>query len=117
MNNKIITPHDTSGEDAYALIFDGDQIWDDVNDVFEAWDDADIDDYDVVLAELGTSKIYSGDFPAAIPPGIYTIIVRTGSPAAAGDNPIAGLSYVYWSGSQLAVDSGVMLAQAQGRRS
>ena len=116
MNNKIITPHDTTGLNAYALIFEGDQIWDNVNDVIVAWDDADVLDYDVPMAELGTSKIYSGTFPAAVPPGTYTIIVRTGVPAA-DDDPIAGISFVRWNGSELAVDAGVMLAQAQGRRS
>lgn len=117
MNNKILTPHDVAGDSVYALVLEGAEVWSLVGVDFETWVNANIDDYDIQMTELDTGcKIYAVDFPANIPPGTYTIIIRVGIPGV-GDNPIAGISFVHWDGTKLAIDAGVMLAQSQSRRS
>ncbi len=56
------------GNVLYALIWrkSDDKVWNSTDSTFDTYTDADIDKYDVVLANQADSDYYSVDFPSAI---------------------------------------------------
>ncbi len=67
MSNEIWTSFE-EGETLYALIWrkSDDKVWNNTDSTFDTYTDADIDKYDVVLANQSDSDYYSVDFPAGI---------------------------------------------------
>lgn len=76
------------------------QIWNTAGVAFEAYNTANIADYDIALTEQGTaSGYYAGNMPA-VTAGTYNVIVKNragGSPAESDITVAAGL--IGWNGS------------------
>ena len=89
----------------YALIWrqTDDKVYDVVagSDTFDTYTDADIDDYDVPLANHADSDYHSVDFPSGISAGIYRVQVMHqigGSIDADADIAVAQ-GEIYWDGT------------------
>jgi hypothetical protein len=67
MANEIYATFD-EGETLYVLIWrkTDDKVWNNTDSQWDTYTDADIDKYDVVLANQADSDYYSVDFPSAI---------------------------------------------------
>ena len=67
ISNEIYHSFD-EGNTLYALIWrkSDDKVWNNTDSTFDTYTDADIDKYDVVLANQVDSDYYSVDFPSAI---------------------------------------------------
>ena len=94
----------------YALIFDrrNGQVARTTTQVFEDYNSANYADYDVPYTEFGTnSNVYSADFPAWIPAGVYEIItkIRSGGSPVEADARVAsgkgGGETFYWNGDRI----------------
>lgn len=75
-----------SGKTLYCILFNSTgQVWNTSTSLFEAYLTANVLNYVVSLAGLGSaSSFYTGNFPSAIPAGTYDIIAKQqigGSPA------------------------------------
>ena len=77
MANEIYATHE-EGKVLYALIWrkSDDKVWNNTDSTFDTYTDADIDKYDVVLANQVDSDYYSVDFPAAITADLATYRVQ-----------------------------------------
>lgn len=104
MANEIWTSFE-EGETLYALIFrkTNDKVYDAVagSDTFDTYTDADIDDYDVALANQADSDYYSVDFPSGISAGVYRIqiLLQVGSSINADDDIVIAQGEIYWDGT------------------
>ena len=75
MANEIWHTFDEA-DDLYALIWrkTDDKVWNNTDSQFDVYTDADIDKYDVVLANQVDSDYHSVDFPSAITTeGVYRV--------------------------------------------
>ncbi len=91
------------GNTLYALIWrqTDDKVWNNTDSQFDVYTDADIDKYDVVLANQVDSDYYSVDFPSAIGTGVYRVQVMKqagGSIDADNDTGVAQ-GELYWDGT------------------
>lgn len=104
MAGEIQTPFDQSGLTLYAQIRNiFGQIWNTASSAFQAYATANITDYDIALTEQGSaSKYYTGNFPTAIPRGLYfvTVKIRAGASPAESDL-LAGAGEYLWTGVAL----------------
>lgn len=89
----------------YAIVFNSvGQAWDTTGTpAFETYVPGSQGDYDIAVAELGgagNSGIYAGDFPSAILPGLYRVVVyeQAGGSPAATDAPVWGME-INWDGA------------------
>lgn len=76
------------------------QIWNTAGAAFEAYQTANVTDYDVALAEQGTaSRFYVGDMPA-VGDGVFSVTAhkRAGGSPAEGD-PVVGMGDLQFRGS------------------
>ena len=78
-------------------------VWNTASSAFQAWDDANIADYDLTLTEQGASGHFIGDMPAAAA-GVYSFEVRY--PADQSDpvvlvptDPVVAVGELHWSGT------------------
>jgi len=97
----------------FAAIFKNDAGTYKVNiaggDTWEAWNDVNVDDYDIPLTERGGGGMYTSTFPV-IAAGVYFIVIYQGSALDGSDPPVGG-NEVYWNGSSaINISSGVNLA-------
>lgn len=102
MPNEIYMTYD-EGNTLYALIWrkTDDLVWNDLAGAFETYTDADIDEYDIPLANQVDSDYYSVDFPAAITvEGNYRvqIMLQAGAIDADADFGIAQ-GEIQWGGT------------------
>lgn len=90
-----------SGKTTYFVIRNSvGLIWNGV--AFEAYDALNWTDYDVAAVEQGNSGFYTGNFPSAIPAGVYSVVAKEqlgGSPAE-NDLTIA-VGELQWGGSDV----------------
>lgn len=105
MAKEIQAVHSTSGATLYAMLFSATGGIYNSNGFpagFEAYQTANIADYDIALTEQGTaSKIWMGDMPA-VAVGVYGLVVRVraGGAPAESDSFVTG-GQVFWSGTAL----------------
>ena len=89
----------------YALIWrqTDDKVYDAVagSDTFDTYTDADIDDYDVALANHADSDYHSVDFPSDISAGVYRVQImhQVGGAIDADADVSVGQGEIYWGGS------------------
>lgn len=77
------------------------QVWYTVTPAFEAYSTAHVASYAVTMTEAGTASGYfTGDFPSAIPAGLYDVIyfILTGGSLAEGDTKVS-IEQIQWSGT------------------
>ena len=98
--------HDETAVNLYMLIWSSDaqKIFDATTDlIFEAYQTANLGDYDIAGTELGTaSRRYSFTIPSTVGNGDYDIVIhkRVGGAPAEGD-PVVGTGSIVWNGSAL----------------
>ena len=104
MANEILASYDT-GETLYALVFNAaGQVWDQTlagaAGAFTAYAAADIDQYDVPLAEIAANSTqYRGTFPPNIVTGVFSVVLYEqagGAPVVADDERIGETATMYW---------------------
>jgi len=104
MANEIWHTYE-EGLTLYALIWrkTDDKIYDVVagSDTFDTYTDADIDTYDLVLANAADSDYYSVDFPSGISAGVYRVQVmrQIGGSIDADDDTGVAQGEIYWDGT------------------
>ncbi len=110
MANEIQATYDT-GETLYALVFRADgQVWDQTldgaNGDWTPFDNANLVNYDVVLAEIDDdtddSGQYRGTFPPNIASGVYSVplyLQAGGGPVWADDDRIGETGTMHWNTS------------------
>jgi len=97
--NELSVRH-TSGGAVYAVLMNATgRIYNTVTAGFETPQDANWSDYDITLAEAGTTGIYRGDMPS-VAAGIYYVVafVQSGGSPAVGDSDI-GDGKIEWDGT------------------
>jgi len=98
MANEIAVDFITNQTSVYACVFNtSKQVATVATGVFGTWNPANIDDYDVALAENGGGGMFWGDFPSTIAAGDYIVMVYQGSKAD-GDTEL-GSADVRWNGT------------------
>lgn len=117
MANDVFTlQHDTTGANLYALIRDDDGNVADVavDNAFEAFADASLDDYDLAGTEQGTaSRCYAFTFPSWISAGTYKVDIfeqAGGTPAVTDD--LVGSGVIEWDGSAIVSQAAKLIAIA-----
>jgi hypothetical protein len=115
--NEIYATYD-EGNTLYALIWRkaDDLVWNDLSGAFETYTDADIDEYDIPLANQVDSDYYSADFPVAITgtdPEAYRVQVML-QPGAIDADADFGIfqGEIIWDGTQ-EIDLGVLFTSNQ----
>ena len=105
MSNEIWATYE-EGNDLYALVWraSDDKVWDNTASAWDTYTDADIDDYDVALANQADSDYYSVDFPAGITSTTQQayraqIMLRPGAIDADADFTVGTLE-IFWNGSE-----------------
>lgn len=87
----------------YALIWrqTDDKVYDAAANTFDTYTDADIDDYDVPLANHADSDYHSVDFPGDITAGVYRVQVflQVGGAIDADLDYAVAEGEIYWDGS------------------
>lgn len=94
------------------------QYWYTVTPAFEAYNAAHWTDYDVALAQDGSSQNYTGTFPSAITTGVYQLsaYAQSGGSPAVGDVLIGTDARFEWSGTAVvSLDSRVKPADTLAR--
>jgi hypothetical protein len=77
MANEIGPIYYTTGATLRAMVFNAaGQVRDVVANAFDAWADADIDDYDILLTEQGTSGNYYANAPTGTTPSTVLYMVK-----------------------------------------
>lgn len=92
------------------------QYWYTVTPAFEAYNAAHWADYDVALAQDGSSQNYTGTFPSAITTGVYQLsaYAQSGGSPAVGDVYLGGENDFQWSGTAVVtLDSRTKPADSQ----
>ena len=69
---------------------------------FEIYTAADVASYSITMSEQGATNFYVGNFPPAVPPGVYSVEARQqlGGSAVEGD-PRVGGGDIQWNGSKV----------------
>lgn len=104
MAGEIKTLGPGTGSTLYARILgSGNSVWSTSGGTggFESYAAADWTDYAISLTEQGASNIYVGNFPAAVPAGVYDLDARRqvgASPAVSDVNVSTG--EVHWNGTK-----------------
>ena len=103
MSHEIEAVYTPGQTDLYACIFKNDsgtmKVHDVVADAWDVWADADIDDHDIALTEIGQG-LYTANFPAAITTaGKYIVVVYAGNKDSAADDSIVGSREIDWGGT------------------
>lgn len=104
MAGEIKFPGGGAGLTMYARILgSGNSVWNTSGSTggFEAFTSGNWTDYDISCVEQGVSQVYVGDFPAAVPAGVYDVEGRRqagGAPAQTDAMVAAGT--VHWNGSK-----------------
>ena len=112
MANEIKAKFTANAVDLYACVFnDLKQVYDINGASWVTWDDVNIDNYDIPLAENGGGGLYFADFPA-LAAGVYTVVVYQGSQIAADD--VVGSGVMNWDGNAEIVYSGAVKLAADG---
>lgn len=105
-----IQARDITGVTVYAQVWNSiGQIWNTASSAFQAYNTANIADYDIALTEQGTaSGKYIGDMPA-LSAGLYGIEAfrRAGGSPAETDIPVA-VGAITWNGSVAVGQVGVL---------
>lgn len=101
MANEIHADYHTSGVTLYAQVRNtSGQIWNTASAAFQAYNTANIADYDIAMVEQGTaSKFWAGNMPS-VAAGVYSIVAKLragGSPAESDLTVAAGA--IEWDGS------------------
>lgn len=94
------------------------QYWYTVTPAFEAYNAAHWTDYDVALAQDGSSQNYTGTFPSAITTGVYQLsaYAQSGGSPSVGDVLIGTDGRFEWSGTAIvSLDSRVKPADTVAR--
>ena len=117
MSNEIYAYFD-EGNDLYALIFrkSDNKVWNELSNAFETYTDADIDEYDVPLANIVDSDYYSVDFPADITDTAtqayrVQVMLRPGAIDADADFTVGSLE-IQWNGEK-EIDLGIVFGSNQ----
>jgi len=104
MSNEILLSY-INGQTTYALVFNAASgtIWNTSGSIgaFEAYATANYGVYAISLTALGiSSPFFEGNFPSAIPPGLYSIVgkVQVGGSPAETDSTIGSQDF-QWNGS------------------
>lgn len=101
----------STGETCYALVLNSSgKFWN--GSAFETFSGSNYSNYDIAVTEVGSTGIYSGDFPVGVTSsGTYEYFIKRqqgGSPAA--DDPISNTGKIDWTGSSvISAGSGSML--------
>jgi len=102
MASEITVAYKT-GQLLYVLIFNTvGEVWNFLTAVFEAVVNSDWTDYELALAEQGTTGIYEGNFPA-LSAGNYSVIVyqqKGSGPLPSDGPPLAPAQTLEWDGSK-----------------
>ena len=103
MANEIWHSYDEA-ETLYALIFQktDDKVWNGTDSQFDTYTDADIDKYDVPLANHVDSDYHTVDFPSGITTaGVYRvqIMLQVGGSIDADDDICVAQGEIYWTGA------------------
>ncbi len=100
MANEIKAQYKQDEGNVYACVFNSSkQVCTVATGVFGTWNDSNIDDYDVALAENGGGGMFWGDFPTTIAAGNYTVVAYQGDKDASGDDIELGSSEIRWDGT------------------
>lgn len=77
------------------------QAWNTSSGMFEAYLTVDITNYAVAMVEQGVaSGFYTGNFPAAIPPGSYSVVAKQQKGGAAAEtDPTVAVGNIDWNGT------------------
>ncbi len=98
--NEIRVKYKQNETNVYACIFNNlKQVCTVATGVFGTWNDSNIDDYDVPLAENGGGGMFWGTFPATIAAGDYVVVAYQGDKDASGDDVELGSSEIRWNGT------------------
>ena len=112
MANEIKAKYTANAIDLYACVFNSlKQVYDVVGASWVTWDDANIDNYDIALAENGGGGLYFADFPV-IAAGNYTVVVYQGTKIATDE--VVGSGGMTWDGTAEVVYSGSVKLSADG---
>jgi hypothetical protein len=112
MANEIKAKFTANAVDLYACVFNSlKQVYDVVGVSWVTWDDANIENYDIALAENGGGGLYFANFPV-IAAGVYTVVVYQGSQIATDD--VIGSGVMNWDGTAEIVYSGSVKLAADG---
>jgi hypothetical protein len=112
MANEIKAKFTANAVDLYACVFNSlKQVYDVIGASWVTWDDANIDNYDIALAENGGGGLYFADFPA-LAAGVYTVIVYQGTQIATDE--VVGSGVMNWDGTAEIVYSGAVKLAADG---
>ena len=65
-----------SGQTLYGLLWSGSQVWHVANEAFESPSAGSFDAYDITMTEIASSGRYTGDMPANVPAGTYSLESR-----------------------------------------
>ena len=106
-----------TGRTAYFRLYNNvNQIWNTAGTpAFEAYNAANITDYDTAMTELGATGYYAGTIPAVVA-GAYSAVCyyRAGGSPAESDTPFAG-GDIQWSGSVIEALSSILHPTTAGR--
>ncbi len=103
MSNEIWHTFDET-ETLYAIIWrqTDDKVWNNTDSTFDTYTDADIDKYDVPLANQVDSDYHSVDFPSAITTsGTYRVQImqQVGGSLDADNDVGVGQGEIFWGGT------------------
>ena len=102
MANEIYHSFDEA-DTLYALIWrkSDDKVWNNTDSQFDTYTDADIDKYDIPLANQVDSDYHSVDFPAAIALGTYRVQVmhQVGGGIDADADIAVAQGEIFWDGA------------------
>jgi hypothetical protein len=102
MANELDFPYD-AGNTLYVRIYDSTgQLWNTSGTpAFEAWNGANVTDYDIALTDKSSGQ-YLGDWPSAIADGDYSAYVfKQAGASPATTDPVIGRNFftVTWDGT------------------
>ncbi len=105
--NEIMFPYRPDESNIFACVFStGKEVANVSTGAFESWNDANWDTYDIPLAEDNGGGVYWGNFPSAIAPGRYYVVVYQGTGATA---PSLGRGQIIWNGTVEVPDAKIAL--------
>jgi len=103
MSNKIIVK-DLSGLTMRAcLLNDQGEWWNSTSETFEAYNSANLSDYEIALTETGNTGVYLGTFPSAVSAGAYVLLVGSISGAVLQEADLSGFEAgsLVWTGTDV----------------